>query len=378
MSSPPPPPSANATPSWIEFVKSKKAEARPAPMELANLRAAALQRLGGKGDTWADRLTQIDQWWTRMKADEHNVTWDSAFLANRMTARAICISREARYGRLEIGEQANPEAGIKKYAFLSRDPESIAERLVPGNFAHAPGAKSQKDILGLHAQSASLLHSGYSLKEQIKFYANPVVMFFPAPSPEDMQIFDAISHLPGADPARLIDMRAKMTRIEGAWHGDMHTTLTYTNGPHSTNEVTDRNTSIRYGLAGVWKDTDGVRGVKGALVKVSADELAARYLYALQYPMILSNPSEPVNEIVMSYRQHNSSVFPLYAQFSGGKFMICKPTPTHEYAELVGKLRDAWRTHGATIAFDNKPDPSHTLALTGDYITLTGEYVKAK
>lgn len=377
MSSPPPPPSANATPSWTEFVKGKKDEARPAPKQLAELRAAALQRLGGNGDTWAERLKQIDQWWDRMKADEQKVTWDSAFQANRITARAICISREARYGRLEIGEQANPQAGVKKYAFLSRDPESIAERLGPANFAHQPGEKSQKDILGLHAQSASLMHSGYPLKEQIKFYANPVVMFFPAPSPEDMRIFDAISHLPGADPVRLIDMRAKMTRIEGAWHGDMHTTLTYTNGPRSTNEVTDRNASIRYGLAGVWKDTDGVRGAKNALIKVSADELAARYLYALQYPMILSNPSEPVNEIIMSYRQHNSPVFPLYAQLSNGKFMICKPTPTDEYAKLIAELRQAWRIDRSTINF-YKPDPSHTLAQNGDYITMSGGYVKAK
>jgi hypothetical protein len=370
VSSPPPPPSANARPSWTDFVNAKKDEARPTPRKLAELRAAALERLGGNGNTWADRLAQIDQWWKRMKADEQNVTWESAFLANRMTARAICISREARYGRLEIGEKANPVAGLKKYAFLSRDPESIAERLVPKNFLHQPGEKSQKDILGLPAQSASLLHSGYPLRKQIKFYANPVVMFFPAPSPEDMQIFDAISHLPGADPVRLIDMRANMTRIEGAWHGDMHTTLTYTNGNHSTNDITDRNTSIRYGLAGVWKDETGT------LHKVGDDELATRHLYALQHPMILSNPSEPVNEIIMSYRQHNSPVFPLYAQVDNGKFMICKPKPTDEYSKLITELREAWQTEGGTWSFE-KPDPSHTLELTGDHITADGEYVKA-
>jgi hypothetical protein len=370
VSSPPPPaPSANAKPSWTEFVKVKKD--RPAPGELSKLRAAALERLGGNGDTWADRLVLIEKWWVRMKADERNVTWESAFRANRMTARAICISREARYGRFEIGEQGNPEAGLKKYTFLSRDPESIADRLVPDNFRHPPGKKSLKDILGLHAQSASLLHSDYPIKEQIKFYANPVVMFFPAPSQEDMQIFDAISHLPGADPVRLIEMRATMTRVEGAWHGDMHTTLTYTNGPHSTNEIMDRNTSIRYGLTGVWKD------LKGAVQKITKEELAARYLYALQYPMILSNPSEPVNEIVMSYRQHASPAFPLYARLDTGKFMICKPTPTDEYSKLIANLRQVWRTDGGTIPFV-KPDPSHTLELTGDHITADGEYVKAK
>jgi hypothetical protein len=367
----PPPPPPDAKPSWTAFVKAKKGETRPAPRPLTELRAEALLRLGGNGDTWAERLPQIEQWWERMKDDEGNVTWDSAFRANRMTARNICISREARYGRFELGEQANAVVSIKKYAFLSRDPESIAERLVPDNFMHKPGEKSQKDILGLHAQSASLLHSDYSLREQIKFYADSVVMFFPAPSAEDMQIFDAISDLRDADPVRLIEMRAKMTRIEGAWHGDMHTTLTYTNGPRSTNDFTDRNTSIRYGLAGVWKDH------KGTLHTVTAEELAARYLYALQYPMILSHPSEPVNEIVMSYRQHNSPVFPLYARLEQGKYLICKPEATEEYSQLIAELRRVWKSDGATISFE-KPDPSHTLRMTGDHITLDGQYVPAK
>jgi hypothetical protein len=349
----------------------KKAEPRPAPKRLAELRAAALERLGGNGDTWTDRLAQIDRWWARMKEDEKNVTWESAFRANRMTARAICISREARYGRLEIGEQANPEEGMKKYAFLSRDPESIADRLVPDNFLHRPGEKSRKNVLGLHAQSASLLHSGYPLREQVKFYANSVVLFFPAPSPEDMQIFDAISHLPGADPVRLIDMRARMTRMEGAWHGDMHTTLTYTNGGGSSNETYDPAISVRYGLAGTWKEQG-----TGTLHKVGPDELDARYLYALQHPMILASPSEPVNEVVMSYRQHNSPVFPLYASLVRDTITICKPRPTEEYSALIAELRKTW-AEGDTYVFEKKPDPSHTLEMTSDHINAKGEYVKA-
>lgn len=376
----------DAQPSWKSFVEAKNKEVRPTPKQLAELRVAALQRLGGKGETWTDRLEQIDQWWAQMKKDEENVTWESAFQANRMTVRGINITRTARYGRLEIGEQSNAEAK-KKYAFLSRDPESIAERLDPANFQHQLGKKSKKDSLGLHALSASLLHRDYSINEQSKGYENSIVLFFPAPSPEDMQIFDAISQLPGADPARLIDMRANMTRIEGAWHGDMHTTLTYTNGQPSTDKKVvskvshiyqpitddklDRNISIRYGLAGTWKDD------KGILHKATEKELTERYLYALQHSMILDNPSEPVNEIVMSYRQHNSPVFPLYARFDNEKFLICKVTPTQQYQKLITELRRAWQSEGKG-ATEQKPSPTHTWKATGDHITTYGEYVKAK
>lgn len=376
----------DAQPSWKSFVKVKNTEVRPTPKQLAELRVAALQRLGGKGETWKDRLEQIDQWWTQMKKNEQNVTWESALRANRVTVRGINITRTARYGRFEIGEQTNAEAK-KKYAFLSRDPESIAERLVPANFQHPPGKKSKKDFLGLHAQSASLLHGDYSIGEQTKRYDDSIVLFFPAPSPEDMQIFDAISQLPGADPDRLIDMRANMTRIEGAWHGDMHTTMTYTNGQPSTDkkvaskvshlyqpitdEKLDRNISIRYGLAGTWKDHEGT------VYKATEKELVERYLYALQHPMILNNPSETVNEVVMSYRQHNSPVFPLYARFDNGKFMICKVTPTALYRKLILELRSAWKSEGKG-ATDEKPDLSHTWEPTGDHITAYGEYVKAK
>ncbi|MBB5858272.1 hypothetical protein ACFQ05_21880 [Amycolatopsis umgeniensis] len=372
--------------SWKSFVEAKSEEARPTPKQLAELRVAALQRLGGTGETWQDRLAQIDQWWTQMKKDEQNVTWESAFQANRMTIRGINITRTARYGRFEIGEQANAETN-KKYAFLSRDPESIAERLNPDNFQHQPGKKSKKDILGLHALSASLLHGDYSINEQTKGYSDSIVLFFPAPSPEDMQIFDAISHLPGAPPDRLIDMRAKMTRLEGAWHGDMHTTMTYTNGQpradkkvvskvsHLYQEITDekldRAISVRYGLAGTWKDETG------ALYKATEKELAERYLYALQHPMILNNPSETVNEVVMSYRQHDSPVFPLYARFDNEKFLICKVTPTAQYRKVISELRRAWQSEGKG-ATDQKPNPSHTWEATGDHITAHGEYVKAK
>ncbi|SDF43114.1 hypothetical protein SAMN05216553_101606 [Lentzea fradiae] len=270
--------------------------------------AEGLDALGGSGDTWKERLPQIKQWWERVKADEAKETWHGVYTANRMSARQI--SATGRGGTFSIVNRAERKNVAKRRdILLDRTAGGILKRTDPANFVDPKTGASKKDTEGLYDLSASLLDSRKPvIDKQLKFYKDAVLVLMPVPTERDAKIFHAISSLKDPDDNFLRAIRSTFTRIRLAQGSDMHTIyVDDTDGP-------DQPKKVRYGVTG------RVHLTGGEVVRADDAHIAVRRTDALEHSRILgAGATQPVNEIVMVYRQHASPVFPLFAKWDASE-----------------------------------------------------------
>lgn len=272
------------------------------------LMTQGMTKLGGAGETWQERSAQITAWVKRMKQAEAGETWQTAFTANRMTARQIGNKSTNMGGKFTVRNKFEPENRARdREVNLDRGASGITARTVPGNFFDPSTGRRAKNEKGLHDLSASLLvmDAKKTILSQLKPYKDSIVVFMPAPTEDDMQIFNAVANLKDPDLGEYRKLKSAMTRIKLAQGSDMHTTL------YDTSERSTDLARIRYGVTGRTqrsKDED----------ETVADEtdIAARKSNALEYSSILgAGAIQTVNEIVMAYRAHESKLFPMFARW---------------------------------------------------------------
>lgn len=323
-------------PVWIreQEEKARQRKERQAATE-ARLLAQGRAKLGGAGDTWRERKSNIDAWWARTKEAERAETWQSAFTSNRMSARQIGSS-QVMGGEFSVrNKHDRTNESRTRLIRLDRTAAGIVTRLTPANFYNPVDGRSRKDELGLHDLSASLLDSTknpLNILGQLKPYKDSIVVFMPVPTEDDAQIFNAITSLAEPDEKALGIMRSSFTRMKLAQGSDMHTTL------FDVSQRADAPAKIRYGVTG---RTQRAKGED----EVMADEtdLAARRTNALEHSVILgAGAVQKVNEIVMAYREHASALFPMLAKWDGNakRFNVLARTtlrPTGAYVTERGE-----------------------------------------
>jgi hypothetical protein len=356
---PPPPPGGPPAPKVVQ-AKPKLTEAEQSATENRLLAAGRAELVG----SWADHLHRINAWWVGLKTTEKVEDWDYLYMSDRICVRGINTSSGALGGWLMADAASGAKDAKQERVLLWRDPESIRARMVPDNFLHAPGEKSAKNKLGLHALSTCLLDHHKAISDQVKPYEKCIQVFMPVPSERDLQIFAALSSLRGADEKRLIEMRASMTRVEGAAGEDMHTRYVYERSAGG-------GVSVRYGVTGTYKDN-------GAVKLVSPIDIRARRTNALEYHRVLGEgATAAVGEVVVSFRQCANPFFPLFTEWdeTDKRYYIGKPVPTSQYAEWWSK--EILKTD-VTFSKMDGVDKTHTLERTGGYITDQGELVPPK
>ncbi|GHH42909.1 hypothetical protein [Lentzea cavernae] len=265
---------------------------------------AGLHSLGGAGTTWAARAAQIGAWWEGVKRREALENWDTVFTANRMTARQV--NAKGRGGRFNIVNRYDrKDAAKEREIYLDRGPGGILARATPANSFSGPASANRTDELGLYDLSGTLLSSARPIFKQLKPYDEAVVVFTPAPTETDAQVFAAISSLDQPDTDKLREYRSKFTRLRLAQSSDM--------GAIFVDDNKDPKAPLRprYGING------RVLLPGGAIVPLDETMLAKRRTDALEHSTILSSDAKAlVNEIVITYRQHAAAaLFPLFAQW---------------------------------------------------------------
>jgi hypothetical protein len=289
-----------------ESTESVEAKTEEAKRKGDELRAAGLAKLGG-GTTWEALSGAIEEWFRGLKERAAQDTFKTAFEAGRMTVRAISAQsdEETAVGFREFEAQVpEGEAGTttgKAKMKLGRGRETILKRVKPETWTGTDDAV--KTQTGLRELSASLLNPDRDIYPQLKFYTEPeAVVFMPASSPDDLQIFAAISQLKDADQGALRRIGAEITRIIRAQASDMGTKyVDFSSG--------NAGTDIRYGDTGTI-----IRYAGGTGKAARKHELEWRRTNALQYTEILEDLKQVVNEVVVEYRKHASGKFPLFTQ----------------------------------------------------------------
>jgi hypothetical protein len=294
-------------------------------------------KLGGQGETWKERSAQIEAWFATMKRMEADETWATVFAANRMSARQIGVKATNMGGTFTVRNKFAPQDKQRdREVNLDRGLSGIGARGVPENFYDPESKERNKNVLGLHALSASLLvkDNKKPIFSQLKPYKDSVVVFMPVPTEDDMQIFHAVARLKDPDLERYREMKSRFTRIKLAQGSDMHTTL------FDVSETSEGPAKIRYGVTG---RTQRAKDEE----EVAADEtdLAARKSNALEHSSILGpGAMQKINEIVMAYRQSESKEFPLYARWDPDQrhFRVITTTmeATNRYITNAGELRE--------------------------------------
>jgi hypothetical protein len=129
------------------------------------------------------------------------------------------------------------------------------------------------------------------------------------------------------DEKALSIMRSSFTRLKFAQGSDMHTTMM------DVSLSADDAPKIRYGVTG-----RAQRAKNEEEVMADETDLAARQTNALEHSVILgAGAVQKVNEIVVAYRSHASTLFPLFAKWDGN---------TKRFTVLA---RTTWRPTGAYI-----------------------------
>jgi hypothetical protein len=192
----------------------------------------------------------------------------------------------------------------------------IMKRLIPENFHRSTlGAQSNKNSLGLHALSASLLNpDGYVLKR----YDNAnLVVLMPLPLADDVKLFYELRDLSKTGGCQsfknaVVILGSEFTRPQLASNLDMGTTYTMT-------------TSARHGGSSF----KYVRGASGQTTTESPEQ--CRTNARTDYRTILKTTATGSNEITVAYRKWGRE----------GHFPIFGVTPTRhspDYTEVVIKL----------------------------------------
>lgn len=286
--------------------------------------------------------TEVDAWFRRVKKDELSVGFQAAYRANRMTVRQINF--EKGLGRSAVSfpvkKHGRPSDPTDRTMNLDPSPQGIAKRLDPANFLDQQTVNQQ----GVHELSASVLRgdANQDISGQLKFYVMAALVFMPLPEERDLQIFSALNRVVAMDP-KVVNLIARMmTRPLYAQASDMHTTYQdMAPGPGGEGQFV-------YGNVGTVLRQVG--NEKRNLTMNNAD-LAERRKGALEYTKVAATVLTKANEIVMAYRYHQSSKFPLFALWDADhkEFIEVRPFP-------------------ATV------DDPNILQPTGHFITNKGEY----
>jgi Domain of unknown function (DUF4157) len=300
------------------------------------LRASGLQSLG-PGTSWKELSGKIAAWRKEVKKRAEDETFRTAFEAKRMTVRAIAKDSDQQGGTFKaqvLSGESKTTTGQADMT-LERNRASILKRTEPKTWAGEAQDIAVKQKTGLYELSASLLDPDpkRGIFSQLKFYKEPeAVVFMPASTPEDNQIFAAISELVDADQPTLRDISSEMTRITLAQSTDMGT-------KYVDKSVGNVGTDIRYGESGTL-----IRYPGGTGKPARAHELEARRTTALEYTKILGDPKKLVNEVVVEYRKHASGRFPLFTHIDhkDKRFYILDPKKnferTGQYIDDQGKV----------------------------------------
>ncbi|GAA2996387.1 hypothetical protein [Actinokineospora diospyrosa] len=323
-------------PLWIEEQARKARERKEAQRATeARVLREGLSELGGDGGKWSDRADEIAAWWKAVKVAEAKETWAGAFGDNRISARQVnTAGRGGTFSVVNLSERKN--ADKRREIVLDRTVDGVLERLKPGNFRDPLTSANSKVRLGLHDLSASLLDSGDdkpTLDKQLKFYKDAVLVLMPVPTERDSKIFHAISSLAEPDADALRAIRNRFTRIRLAQGSDMHTIFVDdTTGPPAPAQ-------FRYGVTG------RVHLRNGDVVGADESYIAARRTNALEHSKILGDgATQPVNEIVMVYREHASETFPLFVKWDeeNKRFNVLKRTNIKETTGAYIDNKGAW------------------------------------
>jgi hypothetical protein len=266
--------------------------------ELHPLEREALKTLG-EGESWKALKPAIDEWKSRLKQFEKADTFEAAFKDRRMTGRQI--NTAGRGGDFDV---RRVHGGVDRKMKLARDVPSIRTRMNPTNFYNS--GKSSKNRLGLHDLSASLLNPATNISHQLKHYQDAVVLFMPVPPEDDLRILAALAKLDDRDEAEIRQLKSEITRLKLAQSSDMGTVyVDVSTGRFAPGK-------FRYGITGTIIRAKGTTGQDA-----TAEELAARRTNALKYKSILDDDLASVNEVVIAYRKHESSLFPMFGKWDG-------------------------------------------------------------
>jgi hypothetical protein len=375
-------------------------------------------------------LPLADAWFKEVKKWEAGETFPRAFGDNRMTVRQIelgtfkggsfpinnidpaktppqHLTPEEKKALLAKGdEKLTPEErellkDPRAHMTLARDRAGIEARSNPKHFFDPETGKREKNKLGLHDLSATLLNGERDIHPQLAPYDNPtIVVFMPVPKEKDLQVFAILNDLTKRMNKDFIrEMRSKLTRVKLAQVVDMHTgyvDISDGNGPMK----------VRYGHTGLspkeheedaapkggsvtaedlQRRAQGLKPVdrvkpppdKAQLEKLLRDRKAA----ALRYKKILveeidlppgeqlpralvpvlhelnngNAPPPPLNgppppkgakaktpdynEIVMAYRAHESGKFPLFTRWDAAesRFWILNEDGSDSAAYITNK-----------------------------------------
>ena len=252
---------------------------------------------------WGSLSRRVSAWYAELKSDESRLTFKTAFTANRMTARQINTGTTARGGGFQVpkyGRVADP--GTDRTMYLDRSIGGIGGRTSPEKVKD----RSTVNEEGLHDLSASLLRgdNDSGIYEQLKRYEDAVVLFMPLPEERDLRILSALARVKGMDFDVIASLQALITRPVLAQASDMGTTFVDASRDEGSPPA------FRYGLTGTVIRQKGDRARK-----INRADMAAREKGALSYKSVVTAEITRVNEVVMAYRQSESKIFPMYAQW---------------------------------------------------------------
>lgn len=281
----------------------------------------------------ADIERELDDWFLRVKKDEKAIQFAAAYKANRMTARQINLAdgkgrKAVSFKARKYRAKADP---TDRNMVLDPSPAGIEKRLDPANFMDQKAVNEA----GVHDLSASMLRGdeNQEIYGQLKPYAEAVVVFMPLPAERDLQIFSALARVGGMTDEVKDTVGRMLTRPVYAQPSDMHTTY------QDMTPGSDGQGNFVYGNAGL---VLRVRGNEKRDVAMNKADLAERRKAALLYTEVAKASLTKVNEIVLAYRAHESTLFPMFG---------------------------AWDAdHKEFVVLDSQLEP------TGNYISNHGEY----
>ena len=216
--------------------------------------------------------------------------------------------------------------------------KGIKLRMNPENFLSPKNFKSSKYKLGLHDLSASLLNPNRKISDK-QTYNNLKnsdshglkAVFMPLPRQEDLELFHMLNSVSKKYPDQIEfynlirGYRSKMTRLKQAYERDL------ASGCFVLNPDNTVNPKFRRGIGGTLKissdksrtfETDKERNKEITILKDKA----------VFYKDILprSTREKAVNEIIISYRHHGNTNFPIIATWDLTKKQFERISPADE------------------------------------------------
>ncbi len=290
-------------------------------------------------------LALINEWWSFYKAWERDDTFLRAFKEGRMTVRQGPLSQT--YGDYE--KTKGDVAFSARRGDVEKKPypneryrtgvDSLKQRLKPSSFGMEHGERL-KYKHGLHDLSGSLCTPTIpNITKQLRWkwgdLEKYITIFMPMAKPPDIEVFHLLNTM--AKQARtqqpliydrVAELRKRMTRIKLAEKGDIGA------GLHDVAPDGATKPKLRYGMKAVPDQAGVPTGVD-----------LARHEKALDYTSILPLPTKKsnMNEIVIAYRHHEGTRFPLFTQWNSEwqAFVCLRDEPSSNYI-VDGLIPDEW------------------------------------